>query len=103
MSTLATASTSGPLTRRLTGVSDHRRRQWRAFSRNKLAVVSLVILVIIHLAALLAPWLTPYEPARISPRDSLLGPSWDHLLGTDNYGRDVFTRLLYGGRVSLIV
>ena len=104
MSTLANpAPTTKPIANRFASASNHRRRQWRAFSRNKLAVASLVILVIIHLAALLAPWLTQYEPARVSPRDSLLGPSWDHFLGTDNYGRDVFTRLLYGGRVSLVV
>lgn len=85
------------------GYVSQRRRQWRAFSRNRLAVVSVVILVVVHLAALLAPWLTGYEPTRVSPRDSLQGPSFEHWLGTDNYGRDVFTRLLYGGRVSLLV
>jgi peptide/nickel transport system permease protein len=102
MSTLATAP-AGLATKPFSRISDHRRRQWRAFARNKLAVISLAVLVIVHLSAFLAPWLTPYEPARVAPRDSLEAISWDHLLGTDNFGRDVFTRLLYGGRVSLIV
>jgi peptide/nickel transport system permease protein len=103
MSALARTATPDLLSRRAETYVSQRRRQWRAFSRNKLAVISLVLLVLIHLSALLAPWLTGYEPAKIAPRDSLLDPSWKHLLGTDNYGRDVFTRLLYGGRVSLLV
>lgn len=103
MSTLAKVASPGADSIRIVGYVSQRRRQWRAFSRNKLAVASLGILIVIHLTALLAPWLTGYEPAKVSPRDSLQGPSWDHLLGTDNYGRDVFTRLLYGGRVSLLV
>lgn len=103
MSTLANVARPGTGANKVVGYVSQRRRQWRAFARNRLAVASLVVLVILHLAALLAPWLTAYEPAKVSPRDSLLGPSWDHLLGTDNYGRDVFTRLLYGGRVSLMV
>lgn len=103
MSTLANAATARPLSLRIAGASTQRRRRWRAFSRNKLAVVSLILLALIHLAALLAPWLTPYDPAKPAPMDALDGPSWSHLLGTDTYGRDVFTRLLYGGRVSLVV
>lgn len=103
MSALARTANPDLLSRRAESYVSQRRRQWRAFSRNKLAVISLVLLVLIHLSALLAPWLTGYEPAKVAPRDSLLDPSWKHLLGTDNYGRDVFTRLLYGGRVSLLV
>jgi peptide/nickel transport system permease protein len=103
MSTLANAASPAAESIRVAGYVSQRRRQWRAFSRNKLAVASLIVLVLIHLTALLAPWITGYDPAKVSPRDSLQGPSWDHLLGTDNYGRDVFTRLLYGGRVSLMV
>jgi peptide/nickel transport system permease protein len=103
MSTLANVARSGLESNRIVGHVGQRRRQWRAFSRNKLAVASLIILVLVHSTALLAPWLTGYHPAKVSPRDSLQGPSWDHLLGTDNFGRDVFTRLVYGGRVSLMV
>lgn len=103
MSTLADVAAAGPISIRVAGASIQRRRRWRAFSRNKLAVVSLFLLALIHLAALLAPWLTPYDPAKPAPLDALEGPSWSHLLGTDNYGRDVVTRLLYGGRVSLVV
>ncbi len=55
------------------------------------------------LAALLAPWLAPYDPNAINVDAMLLTPSWQHLLGTDALGRDVFSRILYGGRVSLWV
>ena len=103
MSTLAETAVTASRPGRHIRVSDQRRRQWRAFTRNKLAVAGLVFLVAVHLAAALAPWLTPYEPAKVAPLESLQGPSTDHLLGTDNFGRDVFTRLLYGGRVSLLV
>lgn len=103
MSTLANVVSTQTASTRFAGISSHRRRQWRAFSRNKLAVAGLVFLVIIHLAAVLAPWLAPYDPAKVAPLDSLQDPSRSHLLGTDNYGRDVFSRLLYGGRVSLMV
>jgi peptide/nickel transport system permease protein len=55
------------------------------------------------LAALLAPWLAPYDPNAINVDAMLLTPSWQHLLGTDALGRDVFSRILYCGRVSLWV
>lgn len=79
------------------------RKRWRAFTRNRLAVFSFFFLVLIHLAALLAPVLTPYEPHKIAPANALEAPNRQHLLGTDQVGRDVLTRLLYGGRVSLVV
>ncbi|NLE58109.1 MAG: ABC transporter permease, partial [Planctomycetes bacterium] len=71
--------------------------------RNKGAMVGLVVFVLIVLSALLAPFLAPYDPLLINPVDYLQAPGQAHLFGTDSYGRDVFSRALYGGRVSLRV
>jgi peptide/nickel transport system permease protein len=98
----AIASTTGLVRQQRTGMSIGRKR-WRTFARNKLAIASLVFLIVVHLAALLAPFITPYQPQRTAPTNALQPPSPAHILGTDEVGRDVFTRLLYGGRVSLLV
>lgn len=74
----------------------------KAFKSNKLAVVCAVLLIVIILASLLAP-LSPYDPDSMDVYEKLSGISWTHLLGTDDLGRDTFTRALYGGRVSLLV
>jgi len=66
-------------------------------------VISLLVLVIIVLSTLLAPWLTPYDPLAMDYESQLLAPSRSHLLGTDLFGRDVLTRVLYGARTSLSV
>lgn len=71
--------------------------------RNKGATIGLIAFSVIVLSALLAPVLAPYDPVLINPVDYLQPPSKAHLFGTDSYGRDVFSRALYGGRVSLRV
>ena len=68
----------------------------------KSAVVSLVFLMIIVIAALCAP-LSPYDPDALDAANKLQGISAEHWLGTDEYGRDYFTRALYGGQVSIMV
>lgn len=76
-------------------------------SRSLIPALPIGVLVIIGVAGVAAPFLTPYDPVRNDLINSLLPPFWvdggstDHLLGTDSFGRDVFTRLLYGARVSL--
>lgn len=75
----------------------------RRFMRHRLAVIGLVVLVVIVLSALLAPWLTPWEPNQVDLRARSEAPSSNHWLGTDRTGRDVLTRTLYAGRISLIV
>jgi peptide/nickel transport system permease protein len=76
----------------------------RAFSRDKWAVVSLAVLVLVALAAIFAPLLTPYSPVAGDPVNRLAGIGTEgHLLGLDGQGRDIWTRLLYGGRNSLTV
>ena len=69
---------------------------------NKIALVSIIILLIIIIASILAP-LSPYDPNKINVAEKLQGISAKHIFGTDEYGRDYFTRALYGGRISLAV
>ena len=75
----------------------------RLFRENKLAIVSLVIILIFVIGAVFAPWLTPYGYEDIDPINRLSGLSKEHPLGADELGRDVLTRLLYGSRISLLV
>ncbi|MBE3555637.1 MAG: ABC transporter permease [Firmicutes bacterium] len=79
------------------------RAAWRRFRRNPLAMGGLVVFVIFAILAILAPWIAPYNPASIDLFNSDAPPSWQHLLGTDDSGRDIFTRILYGSRVSMLV
>lgn len=72
-------------------------------SRNALLMIGIVFVGIMSLGALLAPWLTPYDPNAINVDAMLLAPSSAHPLGTDALGRDVLSRILFGGRVSLWV
>lgn len=76
---------------------------WKRYRRNIPATIGLVILISMILASLAAPLLTSYDPQKQSLRDSLEFPSKDHILGTDYLGRDLLTRLLYGGRISLMI
>jgi peptide/nickel transport system permease protein len=78
-----------------------RSRSLKAWYRNGTLVAGLVIVGLLVLAAVLAPLLTPYDPIKQDLQNSLLSPSAHHWLGTDKYGRDVLTRLLYGARVDL--
>lgn len=75
----------------------------RRFSRHRLAVVGLVLLLIIIAAAVFAPLIASHEPNAIDLEAIRQPPSADHLLGTDSSGRDVFARMLFAGRVSLMV
>ncbi|MDQ1147091.1 peptide/nickel transport system permease protein [Bacillus sp. SORGH_AS 510] len=75
----------------------------KKFVKNKLAMVSFIFLVIVAIISFLAPYITTADVARINIGQMSLEPSSKHWLGTDKAGRDVFTRLLYGGRISLLV
>lgn len=75
----------------------------RQFTRNRAAVAGLVTLTVLVLVSLLAPLVAPYDPVEIRLADKLQPPSRAHLLGTDYFGRDVLSRVLYGGRISLAV
>ncbi|OWJ67810.1 ABC transporter permease [Inquilinus limosus] len=75
----------------------------RLLLRRKTAMIGLIILVVLVLAAALAPWITSYAPQKLSIVNRLKPPSAAHWFGTDEFGRDVFTRAVYGGRLSLFV
>ena len=75
----------------------------REFLKNKGAVVGVALLVVIVLAAFMAPWIAPYDPFVISSQDLLAAPSQKHWMGADQYGRDTLSRILHGARISLQV
>lgn len=70
---------------------------------DRFALAGAVLIALIALAALLAPWIAPYPPDEVNPFDSLRAPDGAHWFGTDAAGRDVFSRVLYGGRTSLFI
>ena len=74
-----------------------------AFKKNKLALYSLIFILLIIMAAVFAPYISPYNPDKINVNAILRPPSFTHLLGTDQLGRDVFSRLIYGSRISVEV
>ena len=76
---------------------------WILFKGDLRFSIGGLILLTLLLIALLAPWIAPYSPTDTSLRDRLQPPSWTHLLGTDKFGRDVASRLIYGTQVSLAV
>ena len=76
---------------------------FRKFLKNKLAVLGLFIITILVLLSVCAPLLTDYTISETDLFNIQMPPSKDHILGTDDLGRDVFTRLVYGGRVSILV
>lgn len=76
---------------------------WRAFRRHKPAMVGSTVILIFVLAAIFVPYLSPYDPNKTDLDNMLGSPSAKHLMGTDELGRDLLTRLLYGGRVSLSI
>lgn len=83
-------------------------RRWRSvrnflskFFENKIAVVGATIVLIYIIVALFAPWLAPYDPYEIQLENKLQSPSTEHWMGTDDKGRDVFSRIIYGSRLSM--
>ena len=78
-------------------------RSWNKFRQNRLAHLGLIFLVIIALLAIFAPWVTHYSYEEQSIVDRLQGPSLQHWMGTDSLGRDLYSRIIYGARMSLAV
>ncbi|GAB7198361.1 nickel transporter permease [Dickeya oryzae] len=89
-----------PATRRQ-AVWGQRYRLWLGFRTNPLAVIGLIIIAAVMLLALVAPWLAPYDPGFQNLSNRLAAPSAAHWFGTDELGRDVFSRIVYGGRTTL--
>lgn len=79
------------------------RDAWARLSRNKLAVASLAIIALLAFVAVFGPWLTPFDFLSQDLEARNLAPNWTHLFGTDELGRDVFSRVVYGTRTAFIV
>ena len=69
--------------------------------KSPLTLIGMVIVVMLLLVAVFAPYIAPYDPEEINPPDRLKPPGWEHLCGTDTAGRDVFSRIVYGSRISI--
>jgi len=76
---------------------------WYRFSRNRLALAGSILVLLLFVVSFLAPLLSPYDPGAINLKEVLSPPSKDHLLGTDQLGRDVLSRMIWGSRISLKV
>jgi peptide/nickel transport system permease protein len=72
-------------------------------ARRPTALIGMIVLVLMILLSLLAPYISPYDPAKLMVRARLTAPGAEHFFGTDDLGRDVLTRVLYSGRTSLLV
>ena len=76
---------------------------WRSYRRHKPAMIGTTIILIFALAAIFAPYISPWDPKKTNLDAMLQPPSAEHIMGTDELGRDLLTRILYGGRVSLSI
>jgi peptide/nickel transport system permease protein len=81
----------------------HGQRVWLAFFRNRTAIAGGVIAALIFLTAIFAPWIAPYDPLDQDPIFRLEPGNEEHWLGTDDFGRDVLSRLIWGSRISLVI
>ncbi len=86
-----------------TNNANNRPSLWKSFARSPSAVTGLVLVAIVALAAVFAPSIAGYDPTTFNPADRLQGPTLAHPLGTDLYGRDTLSRVIFGARVSLSV
>lgn len=75
----------------------------RQFAKNRVGVLGLYMALVLILSAFLTPAIAPYDPNQIDVAPHLAAPSFAYLMGTDNFGRDVFSRVMYGGRISLLI
>ncbi|CAM8326233.1 ABC transporter permease [Candidatus Methylopumilus universalis] len=75
----------------------------KILTQNPLTLSGIIIISLVLFIAVFAPWLSPYDPNYIDIHSILLPPSVSHFMGTDGLGRDVFSRMLYGSRISLLV
>ena len=76
---------------------------WRRFKKSKTAIIGLIMLYVLVLLAIFADVITPYDAEKSDAANRLQLPSWEHLFGTDELGRDIFTRIAMGTRISLLV
>ncbi|SDL22229.1 peptide/nickel transport system permease protein [Modicisalibacter muralis] len=78
-------------------------QHWRQLCRNPLGLFGLALVVLIVLSAVFADFIVPFDATQVMAGPRLAPPSWDHLMGTDQLGRDVFSRVIMGGQVALLV
>ncbi len=98
------ATTSRPAVIDLSEIRiSNRRRFWRAFRRNRVALLGLILVILICLSAIFADVLAPYDPIEPHYTARLQAPSAEFPLGSDELGRDLLSRLLYGARISLVI
>lgn len=81
----------------------YREKVLRKLVRNKTAMAGLALMLLFLVVAIFAQWIAPYEPNKMDVMNIMSKPSWVHWFGTDDFGRDVFSRVIYGSRVSLRV
>ncbi|ELK48082.1 UNVERIFIED_CONTAM: ABC transporter permease subunit [Halobacillus marinus] len=79
------------------------RQFWKSFKKQKVSFFAGIFLLFLFLIAILGPYIAPYEPNEPDYNQLLSSPSMDHLAGTDDFGRDIFSRILHGARISLAV
>lgn len=80
-----------------------RQRAWNSFRKNKAAMVGALLIISLIIVAVFAPWIAPYDPIDQETINRLKPPSGDHWLGTDDFGRDILSRIIFGTRVALRV
>ena len=106
---MSTAANVLPATTSLDGLGRFTKPQsqwaivWRQLRHNRAAMIGAVIVLVEIVLALAAPWVAPYDPLDQNPRAALKPPSWEHPFGTDDTGRDLFSRVIHGTRISLRV
>ncbi|MDC7700647.1 ABC transporter permease subunit [Vogesella indigofera] len=109
MTSISTAPTAAPVEELAAGYPSPLKEFWQGFSHNKGAVAGLVFMSIVAVCALFAPWIAPYDPIEQFRDYFLTPPAWadggssQFLLGTDELGRDILSRLIYGARLSLLI
>ncbi len=84
-------------------MSKKRRSTLSVFKESKIAIAGSILLLAVILIAIFAPWVSPYDPREQKVINRLAPPQSDHLLGTDDFGRDILSRIIWGSRTSLMV
>src|SRR5512140_3384408 len=92
-----------PLPEDLPGDADPVPRRWRWLRKHPTLIIGALLLIAVAAISLAAPWIATHDPQDLDPLTRMQGPSAEHSFGTDALGRDVFSRAVWGGRVSLIV
>lgn len=100
---MTTLTGTAPAPMPIDGVAIGASSAWARLLRQRMVPVALGVLAVVAAAAVLAPLIAPHDPNATNPAESLITASWDHPLGTDQLGRDILSRIIYGARISLMV